>query len=108
AMARAAAAAGAKVVVADTGEGLHGGSSSPKVADAVAKEIAAQGGEAIAVAESVATMDGARAIVGAGTRSWGRIDGVVCCAGILRHRPFLELSETDFDQVIATHLKGHF
>jgi NAD(P)-dependent dehydrogenase (short-subunit alcohol dehydrogenase family) len=40
--------------------------------------------------------------------SWGRIDGVVCCAGVLRHRPFLELSEFDFDEVIASHLKGHF
>ena len=108
AIACAAATAGAKVVVADNGGGLHGGSASPDVAEEVVREIAAQDGEAVAVAESVATMEGARAIVDAGVRSWGRIDGVVCCAGILRHRPFLELSETDFDQVIATHLKGHF
>jgi NAD(P)-dependent dehydrogenase (short-subunit alcohol dehydrogenase family) len=107
-IARAAAAQGAKIVVADYGGGLHGGPPSSQAADAVASDIAVAGGEAVATAHSVATMDGARATVDAALERWGRVDGLVCCAGIVRHRPFLELSERDFDEVVVTHLKGHF
>jgi len=99
---------GAKVVVADRGLALDGSSPDPTVAGEVVSTIRAQGGEAIAVTESVAVKAGATAIVDAAVSQWGRLDGVVCCAGILRHRPFLELTESDFDAVIATHLKGHF
>ncbi|MDG2004231.1 MAG: SDR family oxidoreductase, partial [Novosphingobium sp.] len=41
-------------------------------------------------------------------KQWGQVDGLVNCAGVLRHRPFLDLTEADFDAVIASHLKGHF
>ena len=108
AIAHAAAHAGAKVVAADLGTTLEGSEADPAVADAVAAEIADAGGSARAVSQSVATGEGARAIVDCALNTWGRVDGLVCCAGILRHRPFLELTEFDFDAVIATHLKGHF
>jgi NAD(P)-dependent dehydrogenase (short-subunit alcohol dehydrogenase family) len=108
AIALGAAAAGARVVVADQGLTLAGTQASSTVADTVVAEIVELGGQAIAVADTVATMEGAGHMVQAALDSWGRVDGAVCCAGILRHRPFLELSETDFDAVIETHLKGHF
>ncbi|MCB2059535.1 MAG: SDR family oxidoreductase [Novosphingobium sp.] len=108
AIADACAEEGAKVVVADRGLALDGSSPDPAVAEEAASAIRAQGGEALAVTESVAVKAGADAIIDAAISEWGRLDGVVCCAGILRHRPFLELTESDFDAVIATHLKGHF
>lgn len=108
AIAFACAAEGAKVVIADRGLALDGSSPDPVIAEEAATLIRRQGGEALPLAESVAHRSGATAIVNAALDTWGRVDGLVCCAGILRHRPFLELTEADFDAVVATHLKGHF
>jgi NAD(P)-dependent dehydrogenase (short-subunit alcohol dehydrogenase family) len=46
--------------------------------------------------------------VQAAVDAWGRIDGVVCVAGILRERMLFNMAEDEFDDVVATHLKGHF
>lgn len=108
AVAFAAAAAGANVVVNDVGVNMDGSDPSSDIADAVVSEIVDAGGRAIACTETVATMDGGSAIVQAGVDAWGRIDGVVCCAGIIRHRPFLEMTEAEWDGVIDTNLKGTF
>jgi len=108
AIARGCAGEGARVVVADYGLAMDGSSPDPAVAEAAADEIRAGGGEAIAVAGNVARKEGADAIVAAALEAWGSVDGLVNCAGVLRHRPFLELTEADFDAVIASHLKGHF
>ena len=40
--------------------------------------------------------------------SWGRIDGVVCVAGILRERMLFNMGEDEFDDVVRVHLKGTF
>ena len=108
AIASACAAAGARVIAADLGVAFDGSAPDPGIAASVANDIAAAGGEAIAVGANVASATGADAIVAAAKSAWGGVDGLVCCAGIVRHRPFLELTEEDFDAVIATHLKGHF
>ncbi len=50
----------------------------------------------------------ARRSSGAGVERWGRIDGVVCVAGILRERMLFNMSEEEWDAVVETHLKGHF
>jgi NAD(P)-dependent dehydrogenase (short-subunit alcohol dehydrogenase family) len=107
-IARGCAAEGARVVVADFGLAMDGSSPDPSVAEAAAEEIRSGGGEAIGVAGNVARKDGADAIIAAALGEWDCIDGLVNCAGVLRHRPFLELTENDFDAVIASHLKGHF
>jgi NAD(P)-dependent dehydrogenase (short-subunit alcohol dehydrogenase family) len=99
---------GANVVVADLGVGMHGENPSSEVADAVVAEIRAAGGNAIAQADSVTDMAAAQRIVQSAVDSWGRIDGVVCVAGILRERMIFNMSEDDWDAVIATHLKGTF
>jgi NAD(P)-dependent dehydrogenase (short-subunit alcohol dehydrogenase family) len=108
AMALAAAAEGAGVIVADPGVQLDGTDPSPNVAETVSMEIAAAGGSALAVAESVVSLAGARRIVETCVDRFGSVNGVVCCAGILRHGPFTEMSEDDFTAVIDVHLKGHF
>jgi NAD(P)-dependent dehydrogenase (short-subunit alcohol dehydrogenase family) len=102
------AAAGAKVVVNDYGVELDG--SAPKVGPAfdVVKEIAAAGGEAVASAESVAEWDGARRIVDTAIERFGRIDVLVTCAGIIRDRMVFNMSEEEWDAVLAVHLKGTF
>ena len=108
ACALACAAEGAKVVVADIGVGLAGEDPKSEVADAVVAEIAAGGGEAVAAAEDVSTMAGGERIVQRAVDTWGRIDGVVAVAGILRERMLFNMSEDEWDAVVATHLKGHF
>jgi NAD(P)-dependent dehydrogenase (short-subunit alcohol dehydrogenase family) len=108
ACALACAAEGAKVVVADIGVGLAGEDPTSAVAEAVVKEIEVAGGEAVAVAEDVSTMAGGERIINTAVERWGRIDGVVAVAGILRERMLFNMSEDEWDAVIATHLKGHF
>jgi NAD(P)-dependent dehydrogenase (short-subunit alcohol dehydrogenase family) len=108
AIARAAAAAGANVVVNDLGVALDGSAPSNGPAASVVREIEAAGGSAVASGESVTSMEGARRIVDAGVSAFGTVDGVVCCAGVLRPALFAEMTEDDFDLVVATHLKGHF
>jgi NAD(P)-dependent dehydrogenase (short-subunit alcohol dehydrogenase family) len=108
AVALACAAEGANVVVADIGVSLDGADPTSEVADAVVKEITAEGGTAVAVAESVTTMEGGHRIVQAAVDNWGSIDGVVCVAGILRERMLFNMAEEEWDPVIETHLKGTF
>jgi NAD(P)-dependent dehydrogenase (short-subunit alcohol dehydrogenase family) len=108
AVALACASAGANVVVADHGVSLDGRDPSSDVADAVVKEIADLGGSAVAVAGDVSTMEGGAAVVQAALDGWGRIDGVVCVAGILRERMLFNMAEEEWDPVVAVHLKGHF
>ena len=108
AVALGAAAEGARVVVADLGVGLAGENPTSEVADAVVAEIAAAGGEAVAVAEDVADFEGGARIVHTAVERWGRIDGAVCVAGILRERMLFNMAEDEWDAVIRVHLKGHF
>ena len=103
-----AARAGANVVVADYGVGIDGSEPSSDVADAVVAEIEELGGKAVAVASDVGTMAGGESIVEAAMDMWGRIDGAVCVAGILRERMLFNMSEEEFDDVIRVHLKGTF
>ena len=82
--------------------------ASSAVADSVVAEIAAAGGEAVAVADDISKMASGERLIATALDRWGRIDGVVAVAGILRERMLFNMSEDEFDAVIATHLKGHF
>lgn len=108
AVALAAAAEGARVVVNDHGVSVEGEEPTSSVAEAVVKEIEAAGGEAVAVADDISTMAGGQRVVDTALASYGRIDGVVCVAGILRERMLFNMSEQEWDPVVATHLKGTF
>jgi NAD(P)-dependent dehydrogenase (short-subunit alcohol dehydrogenase family) len=103
-----AAAEGGKVVVNDLGGSAEGEGKDVGPAETVAAEIRAAGGEAVANGESVAEPKGAEAIVAAALDSFGRIDGVVNNAGILRDRIFHKMSVADFETVIRVHLLGSF
>jgi len=108
AVALACAAEGARVVVNDYGVSMDGMEPTSQVAEEVVAEIKKAGGEAVANANSVAEMDGGASIVKTAIDKFGRIDGVVCVAGILRERMLFNMSEDEWDPVIETHLKGTF
>jgi NAD(P)-dependent dehydrogenase (short-subunit alcohol dehydrogenase family) len=108
AVALACAAEGAAVIVNDYGVGIDGSEPSSEVADGVVAEIEAAGGTAIAVADDIATMEAGERIVATAVDKFGRIDGAVCVAGILRERMLFNMSEQEWDGVIDTHLKGTF
>jgi NAD(P)-dependent dehydrogenase (short-subunit alcohol dehydrogenase family) len=103
-----AARNGAKVVVNDYGVSVDGKDPTSEVAEAVVEEIRQAGGEAVANPSSVTEMEGGASIVQSAVDSFGRIDGVVCVAGILRERMLFNMAEDEWDPVIATHLKGTF
>jgi NAD(P)-dependent dehydrogenase (short-subunit alcohol dehydrogenase family) len=104
----AAAAEGASVVVNDYGVSVDGSDPTSEVANEVVKEIVDAGGKAASNASSVTTMNGGESIVRTATDTFGRIDGVVCVAGILRERMLFNMTEDEWDPVIETHLKGTF
>src|SRR5262245_39152044 len=102
------AAAGAKVVVNDYGVSVDGFQPSSEPANEVVGKIIAAGGQAVASPESVATMAGGRAVFDLALKEFGDLHILVCCAGILRERMIFNMSEEEWDAVIAVHLKGHF
>jgi NAD(P)-dependent dehydrogenase (short-subunit alcohol dehydrogenase family) len=108
AVALMAAAEGAAVVVNDIGAALDGSGGDDGPAMQVVNEIAAAGGKAIANTSSVADEAGAEAIVAAAVETFGRIDGVVNNAGILRDGFFHKMSAEHWDQVQKVHLYGGF
>jgi NAD(P)-dependent dehydrogenase (short-subunit alcohol dehydrogenase family) len=100
------AAAGASVVVVDTGGAIDGSGNDASVADATVRSIMHAGGDAVACAASVTTPEGAAEIVQSAIDAFGRIDVLVNGAGIVRQGMLWEMSQEDFDSVLATHLYG--
>ena len=102
------AAEGASVVVNDLGGAVDGSGNSSSPADEVVSEIKNAGGSAVANYDSVALMEGGENIVKTALDSFGKLDIVVTPAGILRDRMIFNLTEQEWDDVIAVHLKGTF
>ncbi|OBB00068.1 short-chain dehydrogenase [Mycolicibacterium fortuitum] len=102
------ASQGASVVVNDLGGSNAGEGSDSGPAHEVVAEIEAAGGRAVANTANVATWDGAKSLVQQAIDEFGRLDIVVNNAGILRDGFIPTMAESDWDAVIAVHLKGHF
>jgi len=102
------ASLGAKVVVNDLGGAIDGSGSDTSAAQALVDEITAAGGKAVANTDSVSSFAGAKAIVDQAVSAFGDLHVVVNNAGILRDRMLVSMSEQEFDDVIAVHLKGTF
>jgi len=102
------AAEGAKVVVNDPGGASDGSGASAAPAEEVVEEIRKRGGTAVANFESVAEAIPASRIVKTATDHFGRLDGVVNNAGILRDMIFHKMSVEAFEAVIKVHLLGSF
>ncbi|MFQ5880184.1 MAG: SDR family NAD(P)-dependent oxidoreductase [Dehalococcoidia bacterium] len=108
AVAMALAAEGANVVVNDPGVNVDGTGFDQGPADQVVTEIKGSGGTAIASYDSVATVAGGESIIKSCVDTFGRIDILVNVAGILRDRMIFNMTEQEWDEVIAVHLKGHY
>ena len=95
----ALAKAGAKEVVADI---------SLEDCQAVVKEIEKSKGEAIAVKCDVTKKAEVDQMVEAAVKEWGKVDILVNNAGIWQFKPFLELTEEEWDRTLDINLKGYF
>jgi NAD(P)-dependent dehydrogenase (short-subunit alcohol dehydrogenase family) len=104
----ALAAEGASVVVNDLGGDHLGGGASHSPADEVVQEITNLGGKAVANYDSVADFQAAGRMIQSALDNFGRLDILVNNAGVFRDVLFHEMTEDDWDSVIAVHLKGTF
>ncbi|WP_372347931.1 SDR family NAD(P)-dependent oxidoreductase [Streptomyces sp. KL116D] len=102
------AAEGAKVVVNDLGGAADGAGSDKTAAQAVVDEIKAAGGEAVANGDDVTDPEGAARLIQTAIDTFGELHVLVNNAGILRDRLVVGMSDSDFDDVIRVHLRGHF
>ncbi len=99
---------GARIVVNDLGGATDGTGSSSTPAEQVAKEIEDLGGVAIANGDSVATVEGGKAIVDSALEEFGQVDIVVNNAGILRDKTFHKITPDEINPVLDVHLRGAF
>jgi NAD(P)-dependent dehydrogenase (short-subunit alcohol dehydrogenase family) len=104
----ALAAAGASVVVNDLGGSVDGEGSDATPAQTVVNEIVAAGGKAVANYDDVSDFAAAEHMIERAVERYGRLDILINNAGILRDRMIVNMSEDEWDAVIAVHLKGHF
>lgn len=94
--------------IARQGAGVVVNDVDPKVADAAVTRIRENGGTAVACTVPVGTTEAATQLVEAALSNFGRLDGLVTNAGILRDKSLLKMSDEDFDTVIQVHLRGTF
>ncbi len=107
-IALAMAAEGAKVVVNDIGTSTNGEGQDAGPAQRVVEEIQAAGGQAVANTDSVSEANSAARIIACAVDTFGRVDGVVNNAGILRDRFFHKMSVDEWDAVLKVHLYGSY
>jgi NAD(P)-dependent dehydrogenase (short-subunit alcohol dehydrogenase family) len=100
---------GARVIVNDVGAGLHG-ESAPDAhpADEVVALIEEKGGEAAVNGDDISSWAGGKSVVEQAIDTFGSLDILVNNAGILRDKMSFNMDESDWDDVIRVHLKGHF
>lgn len=99
---------GARLVINDLGGATDGSGSDAGPAQAVVEELRALGAEAVANTDNIADWDGAQRLIAMALDTYGGLDVVVNNAGILRDRMFVNMTEDEWDSVIAVHLKGTF
>jgi len=108
AIALSLAKSGWSVVANDLGAGPEGDGADEGPAQEVVREIRDSGGRAIASAADISDWEASRAMVSSAVEEFGRLDGVVNCAGILRDAIFHKMTLEEWDSVLQVHLKGSF
>ena len=107
-VAKLLAAEGAAVVVNDLGVDLDGTNATPQHADQTVAQTANAGGRAVASYADVTRFESGSTLVQQAIDAFGRLDIVVTCHGILRDRMIFNMTEEEWDAVIAVHLTGTF
>jgi len=102
------ASRGCAVVINDPGVSMAGDATCEGPAEALAAEIRAAGGKAVANTDSVATPEGGKAIIGSALEAFGRIDILIHSAGNVRRGSLCDLAYEDFTSVLDVHLKGAY
>jgi len=102
------AAEGAKVIVNDVGAARTGEGADVHPAQQTVDDITAAGGTAALNSDDVSSWAGAERLVNQAIDTWGQLDILVNNAGILRDKMSFNMDESDWDDVIRVHLKGHF
>ena len=99
---------GASVVANDLGCDVDGTGSSNTPADRAVEDINSRGGTAVANYDNVADMDGAENLIRTAVDTYGQLDILINCAGIVRDRMIYQMSHGDFDLVVRNNVKGTF
>lgn len=99
---------GARVVVNDLGCDVDGTGSSHAPADSVVAEIQAAGGEAVANYDDMATMEGGEAVIQQAVDTYGQVDALANCVGMLRDRMIWQMTPDDWDRVFQNNVKATF
>jgi NAD(P)-dependent dehydrogenase (short-subunit alcohol dehydrogenase family) len=99
---------GAAVVVNDLGGARDGTGGDRSAAQKVVDAITAAGGKAVANGDDVSSVQGGENILTSALDAFGKVDILVCNAGILRDKTFANTSEEDWDKVVKVHLKGAY
>jgi NAD(P)-dependent dehydrogenase (short-subunit alcohol dehydrogenase family) len=102
------ASEGAKVIVNDVGAARTGEGSDKSPAEQTVDDIKKAGGEAAVNTDDVSSWPGAESLVSQAVKTWGKLDILVNNAGILRDKMSFNMEESDWDDVLRVHLKGHF
>ena len=100
------AAHGASVVVNDIGGEVDGSGRSSGPAHDVVEEIVAAGGVASVNGDDISTWAGAQHLIEETVEQYGTLDVLINNAGILRDRMLANMTESEWDAVMAVHLKG--
>jgi NAD(P)-dependent dehydrogenase (short-subunit alcohol dehydrogenase family) len=102
--ARLLAEEGARVVVNDLGDA----DGKSEAANSVVAEIEQAGGEAVANGDDIADWAGGERLISQAIDVFGRLDLLICNAGILRDRTLAQMSESEWDDIMRVHLRGTF
>ncbi len=102
------ASEGAKVIVNDVGASVDGGGGDKHPAEEVVELIKKGGSDGAVNASDVSSWSGAKDLIDQAVDTFGQLDILVNNAGILRDKMSFNMDESDWDDVIRVHLKGHF
>lgn len=103
-----AARHGASVVVNDLGASLDGATLEESPSHQVVREIVESGGKAVADGNDVSSWEGAKSLIDLAISEFGDLHVVINNAGIMRDRMLFNMTQEEWDAVIAVNLRGHF